>query len=114
MSASMAPLLSAARRRDARALGRAARGAAARTLARAWPRLPPEARTAAFRALPPARAAELFELLPAADRWLAYLGEVSEGAAPLLEGGRSALPRPGSRARRALRAALRARLREPA
>lgn len=64
------------------------RAAGPDTLARAWPRLRPVERVAAFRALPPKAAAKAFAALSDDGKWLAYLGEVSEGAAPLLEGAR--------------------------
>jgi hypothetical protein len=75
-------------RRDVRGLARAARAAGPDALARAWPRLRPVERVAAFRALSPRAAAKAFSALSADGKWLAYLGEVSEGAAPLLEGAR--------------------------
>lgn len=80
----------AASRRDVRGLARAARAAAPEAVVRAWPKLRPLERVAAFRALSPRAAAEVFAALPADGKWLAYLGEVSEGAAPLLEGARAA------------------------
>jgi hypothetical protein len=78
----------AASRRDIRALARAARTASPDALVRAWPKLRPLERVGAFRALSPSAAAKVFAALPAEGKWLAYLGEVSEGAAPLLEGAR--------------------------
>lgn len=78
----------AASRRDIRALVRAVRTAGPDSLSRAWSKLRPVERVAAFRALSPKGAAEVFKALPADGKWLAYLGEVTEGAAPLLEGAR--------------------------
>ncbi len=66
----------------------AVRAAGPDALVRAWPKLRPIERVAAFRALLPRAAAEVFAALPPDAQWLAYLGEVSEGAAPLLEGAR--------------------------
>lgn len=100
-------LRAAAARRDVRALARAARAAAPEELVRAWPRLSPLARVAAFRALDRRAAAEVFRALPSNGRWLAYLGEVSEGAAPLLEGKSPAQARLLRRASAAERAAMR-------
>ena len=74
--------------RNLRALARAVRAAGTDSLVRAWPKLRPVERIAAFRALSARAAAEVFAALPADGKWLAYLGEVSEGAAPLLEGAR--------------------------
>jgi hypothetical protein len=91
-----AALRSAVARRDLRAFARAARAAGPDALVRAWPGLRPLERVAAFRALDARAAAAAFAALPADGRWLAYLGEVSEGAAPLLEGAR----RSGARALR--------------
>lgn len=89
----------AAKRKDVGALARAARAAGPAALAASWERLSPLERVASFRALPARAAAVLFEALPPERRWLAYLGCVSEGAAPLLEGkpeaARRALRRPG-------------------
>lgn len=100
----------AASRRDVRGLARAARAAGPDTLARAWPRLSPLERVAAFRTLSPRAAAEVFAALPADGKWLAYLGEVSEGAAPLLEGARKTearlLRRASARERASMRKAL--------
>ena len=79
---------SASSRRDVRGFVRAARGAAVDSLVCAWPKLRPLERVAAFRALSPRTAAEVFAALSADGKWLAYLGEVSEGAAPFLEGAR--------------------------
>jgi hypothetical protein len=76
----------AASQKDIRALVRAARAAAPDAIVRAWPKLRPAERVATFRALSPSAAAKVFAALPADGKWLAYLGEVSEGAAPLLEG----------------------------
>jgi hypothetical protein len=78
----------AASRKDVNGLVRAVRAAGLRSLVQAWPRLRPVERVAAFRSLSPSAAAEVFAVLPADGKWLAYLGEVSEGAAPLLEGAR--------------------------
>jgi hypothetical protein len=75
-----------AARKDVRGLVRAARAAGPDALVRAWPRLRPVERVAAFRALSPRDAAKAFKALSDDGKWLAYLGEVSEGAAPLLEG----------------------------
>lgn len=82
----LSAIRSAASGRDVRGLVRAVRAADPDTLIHAWPKLRPVERVAAFRALPPRAAAEVFAALPADGKWLAYLGEVSEGAAPLLEG----------------------------
>src|SRR5258708_808988 len=79
---------SAAARRDVAGLVRAVRAAGPDALLRAWSRLRPVERVAAFRTLSPRAAAEVFAALPADGKWLTYLGEVSEGAAPLLEGAR--------------------------
>ena len=81
-----AAVRAAAAHRDIRGLVRAVRAAGPDSLVRAWPKLRPVERVAAFRALTPRAAAEVFAALPADGKWLAYLGEVSEGAAPLLEG----------------------------
>lgn len=102
-----AALRAAAGRRDLRAFARAARAAGPDALARAWPRLRPVERVAAFRALDARGAKALYARLPAEGRWLAYLGEVSEGAAPLLEGA----PRSGARLLRRATAAERAAMR---
>ena len=80
----------ASSRRDVRGLACAARAAGPEALVRAWPKLRPIERVAAFRALSPRAAAEVFAALPVDGKWLAYLGEVSEGAAALLEGARPA------------------------
>jgi hypothetical protein len=80
----------ASSRRDVRRLVRAARAVGADALVSAWPKLRPPERVAVFRALPPRAAAKVFAALPADGKWLAYLGEVSEGAAPMLEGVRPA------------------------
>jgi ribosomal-protein-alanine N-acetyltransferase len=80
----------AASRRDLRGVVRTARAAGPAAIARAWPRLNPVERVAAFRSFAPREARALFEVLPAEGKWLAYLGETSEGAAPLLEGARGA------------------------
>ncbi len=74
--------------RDVRGLVRAVRAAGTEALVHAWSKLRPVERVAAFRALSPLAAAKVFAALPADGKWLAYLGEVSEGAAPLLEGAR--------------------------
>ncbi|HXT01776.1 MAG TPA: hypothetical protein VN915_13965 [Elusimicrobiota bacterium] len=76
-------------RRDIRALAGAARDAGPEALVQAWPKLRPVERVAAFRALPPRAAAKAFAALSGEGQWLAYLGEVSEGAAPLLERARN-------------------------
>lgn len=76
----------AADRRDVRGLARAVREADSESLVESWPRLSPVERVAAFRALSPRDAANVFAALPDDGKWLAYLGEVSEGAAPLIEG----------------------------
>jgi len=78
----------AASRKDVRGLVRAVRSAGPDSLVHAWTKLRPVERVAAFRALSPRAAAEVFAALSADEKWLAYLGEVSEGAAPLLEGAR--------------------------
>ena len=78
----------AASERDIRGLVHAVRAAGPDALVHAWSKLRPVERVAAFRALSPRAAAEVFAALPAGGTWLAYLGEVSEGAAPLLEGAR--------------------------
>jgi Mg/Co/Ni transporter MgtE len=78
----------AASRKDIRELARAVRAAGPDSLVHAWPKLRPVERVAAFRSLSARAAAEVFAALPADGKWLAYLGEVSEGAAPLLEGAR--------------------------
>ncbi len=101
---------SAALRRDIRGLARAARAAGPEALVRAWPKLRPLERVAAFRALAPRDAARAFAALPARGKWLAYLGEVSQGAAPLLEGARPSearlLRRAPARERASMRKAL--------
>ncbi|MFI5348754.1 MAG: hypothetical protein ACHQ2Z_04355 [Elusimicrobiota bacterium] len=79
---------SAAARRDVAGLVRVVRSAEPCSLSREWARLRPVERVAAFRALEPRAAAKVFADLPAEGKWLAYLGEISEGAAPLLEGAR--------------------------
>ena len=100
----------AASLRDVRGLVRAVRLAGPDSLVRAWPRLRPVERVAAFRALPPRDAAKVFAALPADGKWLAYLGEVSEGAAPLLEGAKKSdarlLRRASTRERNAMRKVL--------
>jgi hypothetical protein len=105
-----ASLRTAAARRDPRALSRIARAAGPEALVRAWPRLRPLERVAAFRGLEARAAAAVFKSLDADGRWLAYLGEISEGAAPLLEGARPAdarrLRRASPRARAAMRRVL--------
>lgn len=85
-SSPAAVLRSAANRRDLHGFARAARAAGPEGLLRAWPRLRPVERVAAFRALDARGAKQLFAALPADGKWLAYLGEVSEGASPMLEG----------------------------
>ncbi|MFI5347799.1 MAG: hypothetical protein ACHQ51_15620 [Elusimicrobiota bacterium] len=82
----IAALRSGVSRRDLRALSRAARAAGPETLVLAWPKLRPLERVAAFRSLDAGAAAKAFASLSHDGKWLAYLGEVSEGAAPLLEG----------------------------
>jgi hypothetical protein len=105
-----AVLRSAVSRRDLRGLSRASRAAGPDALVRVWPRLRPLERVAAFRALDASAAAGLFAALPADGKWLAYLAEISEGAAPLLEGARPAdarlLRRASARERAAMRKAL--------
>jgi hypothetical protein len=76
----------ASSRSDVRGIVRIARAAGAESLVQAWPKLRPIERIATFRALAPRVAAALFAALPFDEKWLVYLGEVSEGAAPLLEG----------------------------
>jgi hypothetical protein len=97
-------------RRDIRGLAGAVRAAGPESLVRAWPKLHPIERVAAFRALSPFAAAEVFSALPADGKWLAYLAEVSEGAAPLLEGASASavrlLRRASARERAAMRKAL--------
>lgn len=83
-----AAVRASASRNDVRGIVRAARSAGPDAVAKAWPKLRPVERVAAFRALSPRDAAKLFAALTAEGKWLAYLGEVSEGAAPLLEDGR--------------------------
>ena len=83
-----AAVRAAVSRRDIRGLARAVRGAGSDALVRAWPKLRPVERVAAFRALSSRDAGGVFAALSAEGKWLAYLGEVSEGAAPLLEGAR--------------------------
>jgi hypothetical protein len=100
-------LRSAVSRRDLRAFARAARAAGPEVLVRAWPRLRPLERAAAFRALDTRAAAAAFAALPVDGRWLAYLAEVSEGAAPLLEGARPSEARLLRRAGTAERARMR-------
>jgi hypothetical protein len=85
-----AVLRSAANRRDLHGFAREARAAGPSGILRAWPRLRPVERVAAFRALDARGAKELFAALPADGKWLAYLGSVSEGASPLLEGASAA------------------------
>ena len=82
----VATVRAASSQRDVRGLVRAARAAGTHSLMQAWPKLRPVERVAAFRALSPRAAAEVFAALPADGKWLVYLAEVSEGAAPLLEG----------------------------
>lgn len=105
-----AALRSAVSRRDLRALARAAREAGPEALVSAWPRLRPLERVAAFRALDAKAAAAAFSGLSADGKWLAYLAEESEGAAPLLEGARPAeaklLRRASARERAAMRKSL--------
>ncbi len=105
-----AAVRAAASRRDIRGLARAARAAGPAALVRAWPKLRPVERVAAFRALSPRDAAAAFAALTAEGKWLAYLGEVSEGAAPLLEGARPSdarlLRRASARERAKMRKAL--------
>ena len=98
---------SAVARRDLRALSLSVRSAGAAELVRAWPRLRPLERVASFRVLSSRSAAEAFAALPADGKWLAYLGEVSEGAAPLLEGSGGASARLLRRASTSERAAMR-------
>ncbi len=102
-----AVLRSAAARRDLTGFARAARAAGPEGLAAAWPRLRPLERVAAFRALDARAAAALFAALPPDGKWLAYLGAVSEGAAPLMEGAAPAAARRLRRASAAERAAMR-------
>ena len=101
---------SALARRDVRALSRAARSADTAELAKAWPKLTAAGRAAAFRALDARAARELFAVLTQDARWLAYLGALSDGAAPLLEGAsaaqRKALRRPAKGEIAAMRRAL--------
>lgn len=78
-----ATALRAAARRGLPSLARAVRAAGPEGLAAAWPRLKPEVRVAAFRALTAKDAARAFLLLPPDARWLAYLGALTDGAAPL-------------------------------
>ena len=105
-----AAVRSAVSRRDLRALARAARASEPGAVVRAWPKLSPLERIAAFRALPPGAAAKVFASLSDDGKWLAYLGEVSEGAAPLLEGAKPSdarlLRRASARARASMRKAL--------
>lgn len=105
-----AALRSAVSRHDLRALSRAARSAGPEALVLAWPKLRPLERVASFRALGARSAAAAFAALSLDGKWLAYLGEVSEGAAPLLEGARASeallLRRASARERRAMRKAL--------
>lgn len=105
-----AALRSAISRRDLRALSRAVRLAGPETVVLAWPRLRPLERVAAFRSLDARGAARAFFALPADGKWLAYLAEESEGAAPLLEGARPAeaklLRRASARERAAMRKSL--------
>ena len=105
-----AALSTAVSRRDLRGLSRAARACDPDTFVRAWPKLSPLERVAAFRALTPHTAAEVFAGLPAEGKWLAYLGEISEGAAPLLERAKSSdarlLRRVSARERAKMRKAL--------
>ena len=102
-----AAVRAAVSRRDLRALAAAARAAGPETVVRAWPDLKPLERVAAFRALDARAAAAAFAALPADGKWLAYLGEVSEGAAPLLEGARPGAARLLRRAGTAERARMR-------
>jgi hypothetical protein len=78
----------AASRSDVGRIVRVARAAGVDALVHAWPKLRPVERLTAFRALSPRAAAVVFEALSAEGKWLVYLGEVSEGAAPLLEDSR--------------------------
>ena len=100
----------AASRKDVRGLVRSVRAADTDTLLQGWSKLRPVERVAAFRALSPRAAAEVFAALPADGKWLAYLGEVSEGAAPLLEDARPSekklLRRAGKRELNAMRKVL--------
>ena len=97
----------AASRKDVHGLARAA---GPDILVGAWAKLRPVERVAAFRTLSPRAAARVFTALPAQGKWLAYLGEISEGAAPLLEGARRSdarlLRRASARERAAMRKAL--------
>jgi hypothetical protein len=105
-----AALRSAVSRRDIRAIARASRAAGPEVLVSAWTKLRPLERIAAFRALDSRDAAAAFAALSHDGKWLAYLAEVSEGAAPLLDGVRPAearlLRRATSRERIAMRKAL--------
>lgn len=94
-------------RKDVRGLVRAAREAGPDALVRAWPKLRPVERVAAFRALAPREAAKAFAALSGDGKWLAYLGEVSEGAAPLLEGAKKSGAKLLRRASRSELAAMR-------
>jgi hypothetical protein len=100
----------AASRQDIRGLVRAVRAAGPDALVHAWPKLRPVERVAAFRSLSPRVASAVFAALAHDGKWLAYLGEVSEGAAPLLEGARPSdarlLRRAPARERAAMRRAL--------
>jgi hypothetical protein len=105
-----ASVRSAVARRDLRALSRAVRASGPDALVRAWPGLRPLERSAAFRALDARGAKTVFAALNADGKWLAYLGALSEGAAPLLEGARRSdarlLRRASARERAAMRRAL--------
>lgn len=105
-----AAVRSAFSRGDVRGLALAVRAADPDTVVRAWPKLRPVERVAAFRSLSPRDAAKVFAALPSDGKWLAYLGEVSEGAAPLLEGARPSdaklLRRAGKRELSAMRKVL--------
>jgi hypothetical protein len=84
----LAAIRASVSRRDIRELVRVVRKAGPDAVVRSWPKVRPVERVASFRALSPRAAAEVFAALPADGKWLAYLGVVSEGAAPLLEGAR--------------------------
>ena len=110
MGSFMTLLRTAVSRRDIVGLSRAVRSAGPDVLIRAWPKLRPLERVAAFRALDARAAAEVFAALPPDGKWLAYLGEVSEGAAPLLEGAKKKETRLIRRASARERAAMRREL----
>lgn len=107
----LAPLVRAAvARGDLRALRAAARAADPKAVVKAWPSLSPLQRVALFRSLDAPAAARVFSALDADGKWLAYLAEISEGAAPLLDGksrAPGALRRAGAREISAMRRALR-------